>query len=271
MRLVDTARRVLKESMTYRLCGLLLLCLWCPALGAAQEQDTARVLFEEGVAFADEGRWPLAVERFRAALAAHPSNVIEFNLGLALTHTNQSIEAIQVLDRIAHRADVDAALRAEAAAAAAAQRLQIAEVLITYAGSTAGLTLVVDGEPRPLAQLEETMRFEPGTHTIELKRGEVPVARGTLRLLRGSHIHFVLEAVSPSTARSQSTPPSTPTLLPLVEPAYDSQSNTNLWLGLGIGGGLLVTIGTVSLVLALTSASSQAPYGGSLGTVEINQ
>lgn len=145
--------------MPYRLCVLLLLCLWSPAVGVAQ--DSARVLFEEGVAFADEGQWSLAVTRFRAALAAHPSSVIEFNLGLALTHTNQSIEAIEVLERVAHRDGVDAALRTEAMAAVTTQRLQVAEVDVTYACSTEGLTLHVDGAPRPLALSIACSRLPP--------------------------------------------------------------------------------------------------------------
>lgn len=256
--------------MPNRLCVLLLLCLWSPAVGVAQ--DSARVLFEEGVAFADEGQWPLAVTRFRAALAAHPSSVIEFNLGLALTHTNQSIEAIEVLERVAHREGVDATLRTEATTALATARLQLAEVDVTYAGSTEGLELHVDGAPRPLAQLRDTMRFEPGMHTISLDRGDATVARGTLQLTRGTHIHFALEDIRSRPLRSDPRPPSTPALPRLTEPAHASQDDTNLWLGIGIGGGVLVTIGTVTLVIVLASSSSSlSPYGGSLGTVEINR
>jgi hypothetical protein len=258
----DAAHPVLTQGMAYRACALLLLCLWSPAVGVAQ--DAARGLFEEGVAFADEAQWPLAVARFRAALAAHPSNVIEFNLGLALTHTNQSIEAIEVLERVADRAGVDPVLRAEASAAAASERLQIAEVEVTYAGSTEGVTLRVDGVRRPIAQLHETMRFQPGTHTILLERAGEPIARNTLRLTRGGHTRVVLEDTRASSSR--------PALPRLIEPASSPrESDTNLWLGLGIGGGVLVTIGAVTLAVVLTSSSSPSPYGGSLGTVEINR
>ena len=155
--------------MAYRLCGLLMMCLWSPSFvhaqdGAAQDsaaqdsaaqdsaaQDSARVLFAEGVALADGGQWPPAVARFRAALAAYPSSVIEFNLGLALSRTGQLLEAIEVLERVAQREDVDPALRAEAAEAVARLQLQIAAVDVSYAGATEGLTLHVDGAPRPLA------------------------------------------------------------------------------------------------------------------------
>lgn len=267
MRAIRAAHGVLTRGMAYRFVGLLLLCLWSPAIGVAQ--DSARVLFAEGVAFADEGQWPLAVARFRAALAEHPSNVIEFNLGLALTHTNQSIEAIEVLDRVAHREGVDAALRAEAAAAATAQRQEIAEVDVTYAGSTEGLTLRVDGATRPLAVLRETMRFEPGTHTITLERESVTIARGSLRLERGTHTRLALEAVTARAVRSEPTTRQSPALPPPIDPA--PRDDTNLWIGLGIGGGVLVTIGAISLGVVLASTSSPSPYGGSLGTVEIHR
>lgn len=266
--MIGAARGVLTRCMAYRFVGLLLLCLSSPAIGVAQ--DSARVLFAEGVAFADDGQWSLAVARFRAAQAEHPSSVIEFNLGLALTHTNQSLEAIEVLDRVAHREGVDASLREEAAAAAAAQRLQIAEVDVTYAGSTEGLTLRVDGAPRPLSVLRETMRFEPGTHTITLERESVTIARGSLRLERGTHTRLALEAVTARAAvRSEPATRQSPALPPPIDPA--PRDDTNLWIGLGIGGGVLVTIGAVSLAIVLASTSSPSPYGGSLGTVEIQR
>ena len=265
---IEAAHGVLTRCMAYRFVGLLLLCLWSPALGVAQ--DSARVLFAEGVAFADDGQWPLAVARFRAALAEHPSSVIEFNLGLALTHTNQSLEAIEVLERVARREGVDAALHDEAATAAATERLQIAEVDVTYASSTEGLTLRVDGAPRALTALEETMRFEPGTHTITLEREDVTVARASLRLVRGTHTRYALEAVIPRAAtRTEPESRQSPALPPPVEPA--PRDDTNLWVGLGIGGGVLITIGAVSLGFVLASTSSPSPYGGSLGTVEINR
>lgn len=268
MRTIDAAHGVLTRRMAYRFVGLLLLCLWSPALGIAQ--DSARVLFAEGVGYADAGQWPLAVARFRAALAEHPSSVIEFNLGLALTHTNQSLEAIEVLERLARREGVDAALRDEASVAAATQRLQIAEVDVTYASSTEGLTLRVDGAPRALAALGETMRFDPGTHTITLEREDVTIARGSMRLDRGTHTRFALEAVTPRAAvRAEPVTRQSPALPPPVEPA--PRDDTNLWVGLGIGGGVLVTIGAVSLGFVLASTSSPSPYGGTLGTVEINR
>lgn len=246
--------------MAYRLCALLLICLWSPSF--AQAQDSARVLFSEGVALADAGQWPLAVTRFRAALAEHPSSVIEFNLGLALSHTSQLMEAIEVLERVASRAGVDAALRTEAEDALSLLRLQIAEVDVSYAGPTEGLTLRVDGFTRPLADMQATMRFDPGAHTVTLDRGSVTVARGTLRLARGAHTRLVLEDITARPPRVEPVPRPTTTT---------SRDDTDLWLGLGIGGGVLVTIGAVTLAIVLTSASSPSPFSGSLGTVEINR
>ncbi len=256
--------------MAYRLCALLLICLWSPSF--AQAQDSARVLFSEGVALADAGQWPLAVTRFRAALAEHPSSVIEFNLGLALSHTSQLMEAIEVLERVASRAGVDAALRTEAEDALSLLRLQIAEVDVSYAGPTEGLTLVVDGFTRPLADMQATMRFDPGAHTVTLDRGSVTVARGTLRLARGAHARLVLEDISARPPRVEPVPRPTTTTLPRAhDPEPTSRDDTDLWLGLGIGGGVLVTIGAVTLAIVLTSASSPSPFSGSLGTVEIDR
>jgi tetratricopeptide (TPR) repeat protein len=258
----------------------LLVCLVAsPVAVRAQEVDAtsaaaARALFTEGVSLADGGRWADAVVRFRQALALRDSSVIAYNLGVALTHLGQPVEATELFRRVIRSSSTDDAVRADATASLATAEPQIAWVEVSYAAPTEGLTLRVDGHERPIALLGTSIPLDPGAHEILVLRGEDVAGRGAIELAAGAHAALALEIValpveSPPPEVTVEAPPE-PSLPPIEAPPPASD-DSGLWIGLGVGGGVVLVAAAVVLVVVLVPSPEASPFSGSLGTVEIGR
>jgi len=248
-----------------------------PAAVHAQDADptaalAARALFSEGVALTDRGDWAQGAERFRRALALRDSPVIVFNLGVALGHLGQPVEASELFRRVLRSTPLDAALRASATAELAAAEPQIAWLTVTYAAPTDGLHLVVDGVERPVALVGTSMPLDPGTHALALRRGEYVVGEGAAELAPGEREELALRVIDvllpePEPLEVAAPEPAPVTILPPVQPQGDDPAP---WIGLGIGGAVVVA-GVIVLVVVLVPPGEPSPYAGSLGTVEIGR
>ncbi len=71
-------------------------------LRASYSSDNARLLYAEGLLASDQGRVPLAIDRFRQALAADPHlTEARQGLGIALIQAERWPEAVEVLAPLA--------------------------------------------------------------------------------------------------------------------------------------------------------------------------
>ena len=61
---------------------------------------SARAFFQQGLQFADEEKWGLAVDRFGRAMAIRRSPVIAYNLAASLGQLGSVIEAAELLREV---------------------------------------------------------------------------------------------------------------------------------------------------------------------------
>ena len=265
-----------------RISALLGVAMLLAPATRAQAQDAeatsaaARRLFNQGVELADHEQWPAAVVRFRHALTLRESSVILFNLAVALGHEGHPVEAAELFRRVIRSPSSDAALREEATRALAVVEPRIAWADVSFAASSAGLTLAVDGADRSIALLGGSLPLDPGSHEITLAHAGHVVARAGLTVAPGAHATLRLEVIAGSEdelARPEHdrAPSVSPELAVALSTADAPRDDTTLWIGLGVGGGIVLVAGVIVLAVVLVPPSEPNPYSGGLGTVEVGR
>lgn len=233
-------------------CVLVAACLQTP-LAAAQTEDasraaSARALFEEGVALADQGHWEEASDRFRRALALRDSAVIAYNLASALQETGRLIEASELLRRVRADAAADAELRASASSALAALEPRIAKLSVQVRDRQSADHVRLDARELLPAELDVALPIDPGAHTLRVERAGQTVAERALTIAEGESQTVVLEIAPPVP-----TPREVAVAAPPVQaaPAHTSHAEPPLtgrwyfWAGVGaaaVGVGVLVAV-----------------------------
>lgn len=164
--------------------GCVLAASMSPGIGGsavvhAQESSTAsdsstateraRSLFAEGVSLSDAGRWTLAAQRFREALALRNAPAIRYNLGSALIELGEFQEADTLLKSVVTDDESAEPLRRSATQARGDVRARAAELRFTEPGVTR-----VDGRFLPADFIDKPLFLVPGQHVIEhVARGRV--------------------------------------------------------------------------------------------------
>lgn len=164
------------------------------------DTERARSLFREGVALSDAGRWTMAAERFRQALALKDAMAIRYNLGSALIELGDFQEADRLLRQVTRDEGSAEALRRSATQARGDIRARAAELRFTEPQVTR-----VNGRFLPRDFLDQAMFVVPGEHVIEhVGRGRVLEQR--IVTLEAASITTV--RWTETTWRSQHQPPS---------------------------------------------------------------
>lgn len=151
-----------------------------PALpAAAQDAQTtaaARALFEEGMGAVDRGEFVIAVDRLRRSLELRDSQVVRFNLALALLEVREYLEATEHLRLVQRRAEPDSELRRTAEERLAAAEARLGRLRVVIDGDTDGVTTQIDGHPMPDALVGVEQPSNPGVHQIAIFRGDRQLA-----------------------------------------------------------------------------------------------
>jgi tetratricopeptide (TPR) repeat protein len=163
----------------------------------ATRAASARALFEEGVALADQGHWQEAADRFRRALALHDSAVIAYNLASALQETGQLVEASELLRRVSNDASADAELHTSASNALADVERRIGKLTLHVQGQQAGDQIRLDEREVVAAELDVALPIDPGAHVVRVRRGEQVVAEQALTVADGQAQDVSVQVAAP--------------------------------------------------------------------------
>jgi hypothetical protein len=181
---------------------------------------------------------------------------------VALDHLGQLVEAADELGSVLADASASDVVLASASDALAALEPRIPRARIAVAGSLDGVRLEVDGRSLAPSALGAELPLNPGRHRVSALREEDEVASVEFTLLEAQRVEIALAipARAPVDGHVAS--------LALAPPPRDDSVDP-LALGLGIGGGVLLLGGTLTLVVALTVPSEPAPFVGNAGILEI--
>jgi hypothetical protein len=145
------------------------------AEGASDEQQrvTARALFNEGLEYADAGRWHEAADRFRRAYQAKPTSEIGYNLAQAYIRLGYLATAAELLRRAAVDPEASLAVR-EAAQARLAQVAPRLGRLAVHLDPSAGGFAYLDGRLLDPVRLGTPMPVDPGPHLLQARWRDGP-------------------------------------------------------------------------------------------------
>jgi hypothetical protein len=260
-------------------CALSWLCVASPShaeetSAQAENISAARTLGLEGVALADAGKCPDAIDRLQRAEELHHAPTILGRLGECQVAVGEIVLGTENLNSVvreplaanAPKVFHDAQERAQKVLASATPK--IAQLLIHVFPADVNATVTVAGKPVSAALIGAERPTDPGTHEVTASaRGYLP-ASASVTLAPGAHQEVTLTLVSDPSAVVAPSSVGTPagagsidvasgapaigaTDAPRVAP---QKNNTPAYVALAVGGaGVLV--GSVTGVLALSKAS----------------
>lgn len=182
-----------------RLLAFCTLVAVAAAPGAALAQRTAadiesaRQLYNEGIALRDKGDFKGALDKFKAAHALGNTPITGLELCKTHASVNQPVEAREVclsvarIPPLAGETARSQEARSEAARVADEVKARIAGLRIRVTGVPAGWqpTVTVDGLAVPPAAIGQPRAVNPGVHTITARVGSGGETRATLELKEG--------------------------------------------------------------------------------------
>lgn len=237
----------------------------------AHATAAARATFVDGLACADAGDWPCAVERFGRARAMHASPVIVFNHGIALAHVGRVVEASETFRALARDASTPADLRVAAAHGETELARRIGRITIDVVGPAEGVAVSMDASAVDAALLGAAIPSDPGDHVIEARRDGQLVARARVHVVAASGARVELRIPPAETARITTLAPEIAVLdaqgsrvAPVPPPRHEVYEEWWLWTLVG----LAVVGAGVGIGFGVAATSSASPPSGSLGTID---
>jgi hypothetical protein len=165
-----------------------------------EELAQARAAFGEGVELTEQERWPDAAERFRAVIAVRATGQVKYNLGLALAHTSELVEAAALLREAADDRELARATRRQARELLGEIEPRIGELRVVLRGDEAGLALTLDGERLGLERVNVPFPANPGTHRVVVTRGSREIDAQSVEVPEGGEAVVTLRTVAPPPA-----------------------------------------------------------------------
>lgn len=247
--------------------GLLVAVLGTTKIAHADDDATAaaRERFKEGVSYFDQKQYEKARAAFLQAYALKKHPAVLLNLAQSELRANHERDAAQHFNEYLREAtDASQAERDAAQAGLASARAAIAEVTVV---TEPDADVSVDGVLQGLAPLAAPVYLDPGSHTLQAKKGErvvnqsVAAKAGETREIRLKLTQEAAPVAAPKPVPSAATPP--PSTAPEPEPEHPAAASSGArepffhWLltkpaGV-ISGGATVLFGGGAIGFAIAS------------------
>ena len=168
-----------------------------PAAAQTQEElEAARAAFGEGVELTEQEQWPEAAARFRAVIAVRATGQVKYNLGLALAHTGELVEAAALLREAADDNQLARATRRQARQLLSEVEPRIGRLRVALDGDEAGVNVTLDGERLGLERVNVPFPIDPGTHRLVVTRGSREVDAQSVEVPEGGEAVLTLRTVA---------------------------------------------------------------------------
>jgi hypothetical protein len=224
----------------------------------AQDIESARQLYNQGIELRDKGDMKGALDKFRAAHALGNTPLTGIELCRTYAALKQPVEAREVclgvarIPPLAQETARSQEARAEAGRIAEAEKPKIGALRLKVAGIPPGreALVLVDGTAVPPAALAEPRAINPGVHQITAKVGSGEETKATVETKEGETRDVELTVVAP--AEPVSPPPGT---AGAAQPAKDEKKMSPIALGSFVLAGVAGVIGLSAGVIALNAES----------------
>jgi hypothetical protein len=226
-----------------------------PARAQAQDQATARALFNEARGLMTQGKFDQACPKLEAASKLYSGSGVLLNLGDCYEHIgrtasawNEFGEAASAAER-AGRADD----QAEAKKRQAALDPKLSKIVIHVAKASPGLVVKRDGSALDPAAWGIAMPVDPGAHTVTAEgAGRAPWSMSVNAVDPGKTVTVEVPDSAQGTALPSVVAPislaSPPPQEPVATPSETaSVAPTSYWTGRRVGGVVVAGVGIVGL------------------------
>lgn len=226
----------------------------------AQDIESARQLYNQGIELRDKGDLKGALEKLKAAHALGNTPLTGIELCRTYAALRQPVEAREVclgvarIPPLAQETPRSQDARNEAGKIAEAEKPKIGSIRLKVTGVPAGWepTVTVDSAVVPAAALSEPRAVNPGTHTIVAKVGNGQETRATLDTKEGENRDVEIAVLPPPEGEKPKVGPTGPQ--PGPEPPPPEKKNTFATVAFGIAG-VSAVIGTIGGLVAMSGES----------------
>jgi hypothetical protein len=190
------------------IAGLTSLASSATAADATPDTDrreTARTLFNEGLEYADAGRWQEAALRFRRAYEVKSTAEIGYNLAQAYIHLGYLASGVELLRRAGDDPDAAAAVR-EAARARLRQVAPRLGGLTVQVPRQPGTYAYLDGRTLESHQVGVNLPVDPGPHLVQARFPDGADLSRRVTLAEGEETTVTLAPPNFQAAAPKSTP-----------------------------------------------------------------
>ncbi len=258
---MTTCERALAAALA---CGLALVAQASTARAQAEDQATARALFDDGRKLMKAGDYAGACPKFDAAARTYPSAGILLNLGDCYEKVGKTASAWTEFGDAAslatrtHRPD-DAA---EARKRQAAIEPSLTRLVVHVGHEVPGLTVTRDGEAIAPGAWGVPIPVDPGNHDLHAEAaGYLPWSSTTDVEGKGQTVTVEIPAPQPVPVAAPAPPP-----VAMTEPAPASQSASGSkgpgaapW-ALLVAGGVVGAAGAVTMIVASGASSTASSH-----------
>lgn len=179
-----------------------------PMAPDADRRETARQFFDQGLEYADAGRWHEAADRFRRAYQAKPTAEIAYNLASAHIRLGYLAGAAELLRRAAEDREATPAVREAARRRLAQVEPRLGRLTVRLEPAAGGFAYL-DGRLIEPSLLGVTLPVDPGPHLVQARwrNGADLSHRVTVAEGAGSTVHLASPAVTVAAAPASETVP----------------------------------------------------------------
>jgi len=156
----------------------------------------ARALFDEGLEYADAGRWHEAADRFRRAYHAKATSEIGYNLAQAYVRLGYLATAAELLRRAADDPEASPAVREAARARLAQIAPRLGRLKVTLDPPAQGYAYL-DGRLLEPGRLGVELPVDPGPHLLQARWRDGPDLSRKISIPEGTGSAVTLANPSP--------------------------------------------------------------------------
>jgi len=232
---------------------------------SASQVALARRLFADGVRATEEHRLADAQAAFERSYALSQREVTLLNLAVVLAESGKLVAAVDAYRRFIARADgaLEARHGANARTALAALEARLSNVTITVRSIRATDEVRIDNTVIAHEGLGLELPVDPGTHSVEVRRGRRSCARRAVRVAEGARADVELDATCPPSA--EETARLAAAEAEAQREREEAVSATSPWVWVGVGAGVLAVAAAIIVIVFLTQPDAIDPYVGNLG------
>jgi hypothetical protein len=232
---------------------------------SASQVALARRLFADGVRASEEHRLADAQAAFERSYALSQREVTLLNLAVVLAESGKLVAAVEAYRRFLARADgaIEARHGDNARTALAALEARLSNVTITVRAIRPTDEVRIDDTVIAHEGLGLELPVDPGTHSVEVRRGRRSCARRAIRVAEGARADVELDATCPPSAEEAAR-------LAAAEAEAqrereEAASAPSAWVWVGVGAGVLAVAAAIIVIVLFTQPEPIDPYVGNLG------